>query len=163
MIKEVIKRITDKISKLFRNKYKISFMACILLSMPFIVSYFTPMQSNAAPTILKNQISEAGYIVNKTDSCSFHYIITDGVANPEFYEEFFYTVFVDDNYVKIKVPYKVYTQYNLGDHLTVNRDYNKTTGEYSDYNVVIYDIEVPATIVNDDYIIPETDTITKKK
>jgi hypothetical protein len=85
------------------------------------------------------------------------------VANPEFYEEFFYTIFVDDNYVKIKVPYKVYTQYNLGDHLSVNRDYNKTTGEYINYNVTIYDIDVPAVIVNDDYYTEEDKENSKKK
>ena len=86
-----------------------------------------------------------------TTENSFHYVISGNSATPEFVDNYYYTVFLDDNYIKFQIPYQVFTNYKLGDHLTVYRKYNSVKKTYSDYEVVIYDINIPAVIVNDDY------------
>lgn len=96
--------------------------------------------------------SEAGYIITKTTDSNVHFIIDSdtGTATPEFYENFYYTILVDDHYIKIQVPYNIFQQFQLGDHFPISRVYNPVFG-YSDYAVNVYDIDVPAVIVDKDY------------
>ena len=99
----------------------------------------------------KCDTSEAGYIIKTTIESSFRYEIDGDTACPVFIDKYFYTILVDDNYIKIEVPYQVYTEHHLGDHFTVIRRHNDILKKYWDYKVNILDIDVPAVIVNDEY------------
>jgi hypothetical protein len=135
------------IKNIIKGKSKIIIGLYIVIAILILIVPISVIISNN-----KYSETEAGYIVRKTAENSFHYIIDDnGSANPEFYDEFYYTIFVDDNYIKIKLPYNVYTSYQLGDHLTVYRKHNDILKKYWGYDIEIYDIHVPAVIVNDDY------------
>lgn len=91
--------------------------------------------------------SEAGYLITKTTENSFYYEFDGDSAHPEFKDEYYFTVLVDDNYIKFKIPYKIFIRFNLGDHITVYRKYNPILDKYSDYSGVILDIKVPAKIL----------------
>ena len=95
--------------------------------------------------------SESGYIINKTSESCFHYIISGNDATPEFKDYYYYTMIVDDNYIKFQLPYKVFIEHQLGDHLTVYRNYNNITKEFSNYSAMVNNIKVPAIIINDEY------------
>lgn len=146
-IKNILKRISDH-NKELTMSMRIAWICGILFLLFLIIMMIRDL---VALNSYSTEESEAGYIVNKTTENSFHYIISDNNATPEFIDNYYYTVFVDDNYIKFQIPYKVFESYNLGDHLTVFRKYNTVMKTYSDYEVVIYDINVPAVIVNEDY------------
>lgn len=139
----------------FYKKHFILFWKCVVLSPVLICAILSIVLTGNVEKDINNEnnevlttSSEAGYIVKKTQESSFHYIISGNDAYPEFREEFYYTMFLDDNYIKFKIPYQVYVEYGLGDHLTIYR--KEKYGEYYDYEVVIYDIHIPAIIVNDE-------------
>ena len=95
----------------------------------------------------KTEYTESGYLVKKTSENCFHYIIDDSEnASPEFFDNYYFTIFVDDTYIKFQVPYKVFEDYKLGDHVTVCRNNHNLSTYYSDYNGVIYDIKIPAVV-----------------
>jgi len=120
----------------------------------FLISTFVSAIVGTCVAILKEpsdkeidyryEYTEAGYLVTKTTENNFHYNISDNVATPIFEDNFYYTIFVDDKYIKVQVPYNVFIEHNLGDHITVFRNYNDKTEKYKDYDVYIMDIHIPA-------------------
>lgn len=145
-----MKKLNDILEDIFITKgwypriISLLFVFCIITILIFSVREIASLFTNST------QESEAGYIVCKTTENGFHYIIgDDGNATPEFKDEYYYTMFIDDNYIKFQIPYKVFMEYNLGDHLTVYRNYNSITKSYSNYEVEIYDINIPAVIVEE--------------
>lgn len=115
-------------------------MCLILLGCTGVVGYNNP------------ECTEAGYIVKQTTESSFHYEFNDDMTSgcPEFKEDYYFTVFVDDTYIKFQVPYQVTEMLHLGDHITISRRPSKFfKGDYRDYNAVICDINVPAVVVKD--------------
>jgi hypothetical protein len=153
---KIIKKIFNTFKYIIAKIGNVADYRIFLIIVPAIIMFglliltFTDNVTTSS-NIVNAEESEAGYIVNKTTENSFHYIISDDNATPEFIDNYYYTVFVDDNYIKFQIPYKVFESYNLGDHLTVFRKYNSVKKTYYDYEVVIYDINVPAVIVNEDY------------
>ena len=113
----------------------------LFLTFPVISNTNTVTDSSEGDS----EYSEAGYLVKKTTEDCFHYVFEGNVANPTFDTHYYFTVFVDDNYVKFEIPVQVFNQHNLGDHITVCRTVEK--GKFSDYFGVLYQIKVPAQIV----------------
>lgn len=139
----MLKKAKSKFIKLHRKNRILSYV--VILVIGFFILYLLSLVYNNL--ILKYDYSEAGYIVSKTSDNTFHYIIEDDVATPIFEDFFYFTIFVDDQYIKIQIPYKVFSEYNLGDHFTVYRKENIITKKCKDYDVLIQDIHVPAQII----------------
>ncbi len=106
-----------------------------------------PVITNYAKQESAYSYSEAGYLVTKTIENKFYYEIVGYSAYPQFKDEFYLTVFVDDNYIKFRVPKEVFNEFNLGYHMIMYRKFNPTSGKYSDYSCLIRGIKVPAIIV----------------
>ena len=125
-------------------KYLRKFALGLLLAIIIIFILITCIIQSAGK--YEYEYTEAGYLVTKTVENKFYYIISDNKGIPIFEDDYYYTIFVDGNYIKVQVPYDVYIKYNLGDHLAVYRNYNKNRNIYKDYDVYIMDIHVPAII-----------------
>ena len=125
-------------------KYLRKFTLGLLLAIIIIFILITCIIQSAGK--YEYEYTEAGYLVTKTVENKFYYIISDNKGIPTFEDDYYYTIFVDGNYIKVQVPYDVYIKYNLGDHLVVYRNYNKNRNVYKDYDVYIMDIHVPAII-----------------
>lgn len=95
------------------------------------------------------EYTEAGYLIKKTTDNIFHYEFEGDVATPQFNDEYYFTVFVDDNYVRFEVPYQVFNEFKLGDHITVCRKHESLFNTHSDYFGVIYNIKVPAEVMEE--------------
>lgn len=136
------------------NKKALSRFGCLLGTILLIgaLSLAIPLGKNrrslSSNTII-NEVSEAGYLVRKITDEGYHYEIEDSIANVVFDGKYYYIIFVDDNYIKAEVAYKIFNEYQLGDHITVYRDCIDDT--YTNYKVSIMGIDVPALIVNDEY------------
>lgn len=131
---------------MYSSKLVVGILA-IIVGVAFIILFGTTKLGYADP-----ECSEAGYIVKKTTESSFHYEFNEDMTTgcPEFQEEYYFTVLVDDVYIKFKVPYQVTEELQLGDHITISRRPSRFfENSYADYNAVIYDINVPAVIVKE--------------
>lgn len=97
------------------------------------------------------EYSEAGYLTKIITESSYHYEfdIDMNYGCPEFVDNYYFTVYIDDQYIKFQVPYQVFEKYHLGDHITVCRRKSLLFNKYKDYNGVLYDINVPAIIVTE--------------
>lgn len=112
---------------------------------------------------IKNTIiAEDSQIVAKNTSNKIQYTELNGLLDPNFLDEYYFILICESDFIEIKVPYAVFNEHILGDHLFVSRNvcnYKRVEGffEYvdvetkSDFKVIIDDIEIPAIVITDQY------------
>lgn len=97
------------------------------------------------------EYSGTGCIVKETTETSYHYEFDENMTSgcPEFVEEYYFTVLVDDAFIKFQVPYPVTEELQLGDSITVLRQRHRfLPNKYANYKAIVCGINVPAIIVD---------------